>query len=1326
MKKETLSLILLLFPIFITAAPVTQEQAMQRALDFMNGHPRMAKGKVLKAARAPLNMQRVQTEAGYYVFNVGEQQGFVVVSGDDRTPAILGYSTAGTFDAATIPDNMKWWLEGYERQISELDRYAAAKAPAEDHETIAPLIKSTWDQIWPYNDLCPEDPVTGMKSFTCCVATAVAQVMNYYKYPAATKTTIPTYTTERYGIRIKSIPKTTIDWDNMLDSYREGATEEQCKAVATLMQLCGAALQVDYGSDISIAYFYKQVTALTKYFGYDQNLRFLDRSLYRAADWDELIYNELREHRPVLYGGQSLGGGHSFIIDGYSSDGFYHVNWGWGGYCDSFFQLSLLDPDDAGGAGASTTSDGYSFYQNVVVGIQKPQEADTPVETTRLSTDFFLINSGERVFERQSDHTFHVPLYLQMTNVSGVTRNYDVGCGVFNDNGEMVEVMQMYSARLAYYDYVWSSDEKHLFSSLPDGNYTIRALCKVSNTDEWEEGIGSFDKYIEATVSNDQLIVQDYYDFDMSGTIEPAGQQPSMGGSVPIKATLTNNGFNFNKVAFLEVNGREVGGTYIEAEAGQTVTVNLSFQPTRSGINEVRLLLPSGVNPYVLAEGRIDVLGLETPSLMFDLSVKDLRVNITLPHTKAEVTARIHNNSRNAYNNAIKLVLFKWNYDKEEWLIADDKTMDVALEGDGDGVAEAVFEGLDNDAPYYVLGYFIGSDGEFCFNQNERVHFFTQEPADGKEDMTYMIKDPDFEQGGYDWTVDAVAEGNVRAGGTNENICFEAWNNRQFDIHQVVTGLPAGIYEIQVQGFYRNRRGANAWNAYQNGVNVPVYVYLNNSATPLKNVFDEPAEAGFYSGDFYVSPTGLYFPNDMATSARAFSAGMYRQSAYGLVMGENDMVNIGVKGATNQNGDSWAIWDNFKLIYLGFDPQYIQPALQQALETANGLCAQMMGKTAYEKLTNAIAEAERAAQETDGELMFQMLNRLYVVNEEAAASAREFMRLATALEELQWAVDHYHVASDADQQKGAEMLKTLSDNAVAHQYEQEDIDGLISQIKALVRLLRMPENMELATADAPVECTSLLNTPSFEHDGENSIDGWYGSGYINFGNDELQARTLALEVFQNVLTLYQTVVGVPNGYYGMQVSAFYRFGTPDQDAEYYRRGIQPSHAVVFMGDPTGENPQVSKPVVLLSSGASAQYLSSGDEWYNTDGLYVPNDMVSSVAYFQQGKYQNHLTYNVTNNCLQLGIDKSSVIDSDWLMMDDFRLFYYGENDPYGDVVGIDPIRSSASAATTEYFDLSGRRLSAGSAGNLLNPAPGQFVISRQTQSDGTVIIRKVK
>ena len=280
-------------------------------------------------------------------------------------------------------------------------------------------------------------------------------------------------------------------------------------------------------------------------------------------------------------------------------------------------------------------------------------------------------------------------------------------------------------------------------------------------------------------------------------------------------------------------------------------------------------------------------------------------------------------------------------------------------------------------------------------------------------DLTIALVNPDYEQGESGWTVEATSgtgaygrQGNVRPGGSATNQCYEAWNNSAFDIYQTLPDMPVGVYEIEVQGFYRYGRN-NAWNDYlaQNvdyvkPQGVPVYVYLNNNATNFTNIFADPKQItneSFYSGgstDYNSQSkegTTYYFPNGMASAAIAFSDGMYKQSAYGLIANEGDAFRIGVKGNSNQLGDSWVIWDNFKLYYRGFKAEVVQPILETAMADLNQYAGLLMGKTEYAALSKALTDAQTAIDQQNGENMFKALNDLYDVKESVIASKDLFL-----------------------------------------------------------------------------------------------------------------------------------------------------------------------------------------------------------------------------------------------------------------------------------------------------------------------------------------------
>ena len=368
-------LLVVLFPTGTWADPVTAESARQAAENFLKSHRTAGSSRKAPKTQVP-ELTLAGRVSGLYMFNIADDGGFVVVANDDRAVPILGFSNNGSVAPERMPDNMRAWLQGYADQIAWMNTHnvSVAGAPRQvgSHNTtdIDPLITSTWNQDEPFNNLCPAYS-GNTRAATGCVATAMAQVMNYHRWPTSPTAAIPGYITDSYSLNLSTLPAVTFDRDNMLDSYSGSYTTEQGTAVATLMQYCGWSLEMDYGPE-SGATTDMVATALTNYFDYNSTAKFVSRSFYTAAKWADLIYYELANGRPVVYGGMSTGGGHEFVCDGYkyiSGYDFFHINWGWGGLSDDYFVLSALDPD-AQGIGGSTSTDGFCSGQDAVIGIQ--------------------------------------------------------------------------------------------------------------------------------------------------------------------------------------------------------------------------------------------------------------------------------------------------------------------------------------------------------------------------------------------------------------------------------------------------------------------------------------------------------------------------------------------------------------------------------------------------------------------------------------------------------------------------------------------------------------------------------------------------------------------------------------------------------------------------------------------------------------------------------------------------------------------------------------------------------------------------------------------
>ena len=363
MKKLTLFFLGILTSLSLSAQQVTQEAALKKAEQFLD--------KASLSRRAPhkapqLTLANNRNE--FYVFNDKANGGYIIVSGEERMPDVLAYSYDNCFDAENLPCNMKAWLEGYAEQVKYLRIHpeASARRTTLERENVGPLLTCWFNQNTPYWNKCPE--VDKKHCYTGCVATAMAQIMYYWQWPKQTTDIIPGYTTYTLKIDMPTIPVTTIDWDNILGKYwiwKDDYTEEQTDAISTLMILCGTSVEMDYAPSGSRAGESFAAKAFRQYFDYDDLIEVVSRSAYKTDDWEQLIYDELKSKRPVLYGGSPTDGdGHVFVLDGYK-DGYFHVNWGWGG---SEAYVLMIDAEGW---------EGFTEGQDAVVGIQ-PASADRP------------------------------------------------------------------------------------------------------------------------------------------------------------------------------------------------------------------------------------------------------------------------------------------------------------------------------------------------------------------------------------------------------------------------------------------------------------------------------------------------------------------------------------------------------------------------------------------------------------------------------------------------------------------------------------------------------------------------------------------------------------------------------------------------------------------------------------------------------------------------------------------------------------------------------------------------------------------------------------
>ena len=623
------------------AAPLTPEQALRRAMS--------ASGTGMKAAPAAAAMKLVYTgmaqaeaQPAYYVFN-SDNGGFIIAGGDDVAAPVLGYSDSGSFNATEMPENLIWWLSEYAAQIEAArkapapgpDRYAiarTAKAP------IAPMVKTLWNQSDPYNLRTPL--VNGKHCPTGCSATALAQVMRYFKYPArGTGSNSYSWNNTRLSM---DFSKVTFDWENMLHTYRGTTSDAQKEAVAVLMEACGISQDMNYGASSSGASILAPQPALVNYFGYAPSSTNYYRSWFHVEQWENMVYNSLADNSPVYYTGQGSNGGHAFVVDGYQGDGYFHLNWGWGGMSDGYFLLTALNPAALGIGGGSG---GFNSTQTAILNI-KPNFAGS------VAQPLMGCEEGSTIKLSGSTLNFSGGIYNYGQDINVyVGYEFENAAGIVSHNTSSPSFTQL------EYRYGWTSYSGTL-PSLANGTYKVRPAfaVKQGSTVTWYRAfipVGSTPYWIltvngsSRTLTSPEAASQNFVVSDMvvNKTIYP-------GCYFQVKAKLTNPNelekLGTIYVGFIEGKSvRYLSNAGYPADLAGKGTIDFQWEGTcptdiATGSNNVCLLVLNGDGTCTLISERMPVTIAAKPSTysmklnsssasVAEGNVVTLKMNLTCP-----------------------------------------------------------------------------------------------------------------------------------------------------------------------------------------------------------------------------------------------------------------------------------------------------------------------------------------------------------------------------------------------------------------------------------------------------------------------------------------------------------------------------------------------------------------------------------------------------------------------------------------------------------------------------------------------------------------------
>lgn len=608
MKRALFLMIGCLVGLVMIANPITKEEAQQKAVQFLS---KKQSNRALAPRLKPVSLQEVSglSSDRLYAFNVGQKNGFVVMSADDCTgELILGYADKGELSMETMPDNMREWLKGYDDEIKWMQEHGVtnqvaasrANSPSAARTPISPLLTSRWSQDEPYNNYCPI--YSEEKCVTGCVATATAQVLYYYGkkrgVPTTTSKAIPGYTTAAYSLAVGEKAVRTFDWLKMNDTYP--STDEANEEVARLMEYVGAGLKMDYRPGSvggSSAYHVNIPYVLTEYFGYDKSACRVNRNDYSYGDWISMMYEMLSDGNPVLYDGHSTGGGHTFVLDGYAEEDYFHVNWGWGGDSDGHFKLSVLYSDKQG-IGGSTSQDGYSSSQGAIIHVNPVSSGvDTSVRMT-VENAYPVANHYER--NSSSEDFADVGFAFSICNYTGAEATFDFGWGLYRGE-ELLSTIYLNSVQLGnLYSYDSDTYKFSFGADLSDGEYLLKPISRKHGTDTWYLDFGSEFYYITATISGNTLTLARSVLTDIRATESTISDNPRVGTPVTITATIHNCGtFYSGDISVGALTGGSVSSNpsyqilasqQIEVDAGQDIDVTFTFTPSTTGNMELYLL----------------------------------------------------------------------------------------------------------------------------------------------------------------------------------------------------------------------------------------------------------------------------------------------------------------------------------------------------------------------------------------------------------------------------------------------------------------------------------------------------------------------------------------------------------------------------------------------------------------------------------------------------------------------------------------------------------------------------------------------------------------
>lgn len=570
-----------------------------------------------------LSKTGTQAEPVYYIYNVNKNGGFIIMAGDDAVTPVLGYSFTSGYSGQNMPPALVKLLEKYKQEIIFIKQNGleADAALARDWyqlttgkfvetrsgSAVSPLCSTTWDQSPYYNAQCPYDYTYSQRTVTGCAATAMAQIMKFWNYPA-NGTGFHSYSHNTYGTLSANFGNTSYDWGNMPNHLTGSST-----AVATLMYHCGVSVEMNYGvasQGGSGAYVISSASpvthcveyALKTYFGYNSTmLQGLERKNYTDATWISKLKTDLDAGRPIQYAGFGQGG-HTFVCDGYDNSNNFHFNWGWGGMYDGYFNINALNPGSGGTGGGAGT---YNNGQQALLGIK-------PI-TGGGGNASLQIYSSITITPNPITYANSFTVNVDVWNNGSTTYNDSFVAAIFNSSGVFVDIIDELPSGGLPSGYHYTSgltfSNTGLTSATP-GNYIIAFYYKNA-TNGWQ--LIPAGSYANTTWVTIQGI---YNEMSLYDSISPTPQTIVQKQAFSVHTDIANYGStSFNgdiSIDLHDISGKWISTidqkTGVSLNAGYHWTSGVTFNSTGLDVDPGNYLLvvwdkPSGGSWEIVGSG---------------------------------------------------------------------------------------------------------------------------------------------------------------------------------------------------------------------------------------------------------------------------------------------------------------------------------------------------------------------------------------------------------------------------------------------------------------------------------------------------------------------------------------------------------------------------------------------------------------------------------------------------------------------------------------------------------------------------------------------------